>query len=571
MAKQKPLQNKTEAVKPQSLQVDAKAAQQSDQSYNLVVVQEAAKLIGKSDTEELAITGILRLMSEFLGLNRVRVLVPVEPDNHLQIKYSYGLQPSERSRGVYHLDDGITGKVMKRGIPAVIQNIDEEPEFLYRAIDRETLPKGIVSFLAVPILDGNTTIGVLAANRLRERTRPLDSDLIVLRIMATLIAQIIKINQLIEERTEELKQENSKLKGVLNTQYVNYGILGESPAIIDALSKTKIVAETDVTVFISGESGTGKERFSQAIHLGSHRKDKPFLAINCAAIPEHLLESELFGHERGAFTGATAVKKGKCELANEGTLFLDEIGDLSLELQSKLLRVLEGRMIQRVGGVKDIPIDVRIITATHKNLQQAVNRNDFRLDLFYRLNVFPIHLPPLRDRDGDIRILARHFLLMANKEYSQDKVFSDGVLASLESYDWPGNIRQLDNIIKRAVLSSIDNNIYVSDIETILYQESAVAGVSNSSSIPMETQFQSRVSVNNNADEQASSNSLSDNQYKYDLSESGRPYTRVSEDQSERIKDALKRTDGNKTRAAKLLGMTSRQLRYRLEKLNIQG
>ena len=292
----------------ESLQIHAKAVQENDQSYNLLVVQEAAKLIGKSDTEELAVNGILRLMSEFLGLNRVRVLVPVEPDNHLKIKYSYGLQPAERSRGVYRLNDGITGKVMKRGMPAVIQNIDEEPEFLYRAVDRGTLPKGIVSFLAVPIFDGTTTIGVLAAHRLRERTRPLDSDLIVLRIMSTLIAQIMKINQLIEECTEELKLENSKLKGALDTQYVNYGILGESPAIIDALNKAKIVAETDATVFISGESGTGKERFSQAIHLGSHRKDKPFLAINCAAIPEHLLESELFGHERGAFTGATAVK-----------------------------------------------------------------------------------------------------------------------------------------------------------------------------------------------------------------------------------------------------------------------
>ena len=222
--------------------------------------------------------------------------------------------------------------------------------------------------------------------------------------------------------------------------------MGESQSIRNALKQTLMVSETPVTVLLTGESGTGKEKFSQVLHLNSPRKDKPFLAINCGAIPEHLLESELFGYEKGAFTGANQQKKGKFELANNGTLFLDEIGDLSLELQTKLLRVLENQVIQRVGGLRDIPIDVRIVTATHKNLQNEVNNGNFRLDLFYRLNVFPIHLPPLKDREGDIRILSRHFLLNANKEYLKNTVLSKGVLERLESFSWPGNIRQLSLI-----------------------------------------------------------------------------------------------------------------------------
>lgn len=536
---------------------------------DLVVVHEAAKLIGTSATPEVAITGILRLMSELLGLNRGRVLLPGGTQERLQIRYSYGLQSNESARGKYKVNEGVTGKVMQTGLPAVVQNIDDEPDFLYRAVDRATLPKGIVAFLAVPITDGEKAIGVLAAHRLRQRVRAFDDDLTVLKILATFVAQVIRINQLIDERTQELRRENRQLRGQLDTQKLNHGILGESPAIRNALEKTNRVAETDTTTFLSGESGTGKERFSQMLHLGSARKDMPFLAINCAAIPEHLLESELFGHERGAFTGAISVKKGKLELANGGTLFLDEIGDLSVELQSKLLRVLEGNVIQRVGGVRDIPIDVRIVAATHQNLQEAVNAGAFRLDLFYRLNVFPIYLPPLREREGDVPILARHFLLSANKEYSLSAVFSEGVLNRLETYDWPGNIRQLENVIRRAVLTASGESISVGDIELILHQESAV--FSKSSALgPIPSALHQSLTVRRDSDRHTALESdVSANSML--LSESGRPYLRVSVDQTEQIKDALARAGGNKTRAAKLLGMTSRQFRYRLEKLDIQS
>lgn len=524
---------------------------------DLTVLHEAAKLIGHSGSPEVAITGILRLMSQMLGLNRGRVLLPSATDGLLSIRYSYGLTDTEHKRGLYSFEEGITGQVMKTGQQAVVQDVDQEPGFLFRTVDRATLPEGIVAYLAVPIMDGNLTVGVLAAHRLRMRPRAINADLVILRIFATFIAQIIKINGLIDERTSHLREENQELKEALEQRQNNYGILGESAAVRDALLQITRVADTPVTVLLTGESGTGKERFSQILHLDSKRCDQPFLAINCAAIPEQLLESELFGHEKGAFTGATSTKPGKIELANGGTLFLDEIGDLNMELQSKLLRVLEGQVIQRVGGTRDIPVDVRIVTATHKNLQEAVNQGTFRLDLFYRLNVFPIHLPPLRERTGDVRILARHFLLSANREYGRYTLFGRGVVERLESYNWPGNIRQLENVIKRAVLIALDGTISIADIESILRQESAInKHLEAGQSAPFQ-----------NTPKHTATHSVRTPAPIAQPQSASRPYRWVREDEEQQLLTALQQTGGNKTQAAALLGMSTRQFRYRLEKL----
>ncbi len=525
-----------------------------------MVVHEAAKLIGHSGTPDMAITSILRLLSQMLGINRGRVLLPSTEDEYLHIRYSYGITDAERARGVYRYDEGITGKVMSTGQQVVIQDIDQEDDFLFRAVDRQVLPQEVVSYMAVPILDDNLPIGVLGAHRLRMRQRSFDADLVILRIMATFIAQIIKISALINERTQHLQQENLALKGALESKQAGHGILGDSPAVREALQQVLRVADTPVTVLLTGESGTGKERFSQVLHLNSARRDRPFLALNCAAIPENLLESELFGHERGAFTGASATKRGKLELADGGTLFLDEIGDLSLELQSKLLRVLETQTVQRVGGVKDIPVDVRIVAATHKNLQEAVNRGSFRLDLFYRLNVFPVHLPPLRQRQGDVRILARHFLMNANREYQHQTVLGKGVMERMESYNWPGNIRQLENVIKRAVLMAADGQINVRDIESILHQESAINNHLEAGQSAPTTGFAPGPSETTSATPPPHATP----------SPGQRPYNWVREEEAGLLEDALARSGGNKTRAAALLGMTPRQYRYRLQKLGLQ-
>jgi Nif-specific regulatory protein len=524
----------------------------------LLVVQEAARLITKSSDPEPAIKGILRLLSQLLGLNRGRVLLPCPDDGTLDIRYAYGLTKEERSRGRYMIGEGVTGKVFQTGQLALIQDIDEEPTYLARAVDRTTLPNEAVSFIAVPIVIEEYPAGVLAVHRLRQRERPFRRDLALLQVLATLIGQVLRVNELIAERTAQLMSENQLLKNKLESKGARYGIMGQSPALQQAIQQALQVASTGTTVLLLGESGTGKERFARMQHLASDRAEGPFVSINCAAIPATLIESELFGHEKGSFTGATGMKRGKIELASGGTLFLDEIGDLDLELQAKLLKVLEHKAIQRVGGNREIPVDVRILAATHKNLQEAVNENRFRLDLFYRLNIFPIRLPPLRSRQGDLPILARYFLNLANQEYGRNLSFGPGALEMLDGYPWPGNIRQLENLVKRAVLMSTDSLITRELIKQILSDEDGINAPESSQFTQGHRPYYEERPLRPSAPLPPA-----------DVPDGMRPYARVREDERERILDALQRNQGNKTRAAIGLGMTPRQLRYRIQKLGL--
>ncbi|MEW6446445.1 MAG: sigma 54-interacting transcriptional regulator [Pseudomonadota bacterium] len=529
------------------------------EDIELLVIQEAARLLSHATNPEIAIHGILRLLSQMVGLNRGRVVLP-DGQSGMSIQYAYGLTALERRRGQYSLGEGVTGRVMRTGQVAVIQNIDDEPIYLTRAVERTTLPQETVSFLAVPILHDNTPMGVLGVHRLRHRKRPFSRDVTLLRVLATFIAQILRLNALIEEKTALLADENRALKQALDQQAEGaHGILGESPALKQALRQALHVSPTQATVLLTGESGTGKERFARMVHITSGRRDGPFMAINCAAIPENLLESELFGHEKGAFTGAVATKKGVVELASGGTLFLDEIGDLALDLQSKLLHVLEKQLIKRVGGIKDIPVDVRIIAATHKNLQRAVNEGRFRIDLFYRLNVFPIHLPPLRERAGDVRRLARHFLQVASQEFDRNTMFGQGVLERLEGYNWPGNIRQLENVIKRAVLVAQGGQITVDDIVLILSHEAHIGE-------HLEAGTAQRI------EPAALPAPLTETPHPMappSMAMPMRGYSWVREDEAQDLLEALRRAGGNKTRAAMSLGMTPRQFRYRMVKLGL--
>ncbi len=526
----------------------------------LLVVQEAARLITKSSDPEPAIRGILRLLSQLLGLNRGRVLLPCPDDGTLDIRYSYGLTVEERSRGRYMIGEGITGKVFQTGQVALIQDIDQEPTYLARAVDRTTLPNEAVAYIAVPIVLDEFPAGVLAVHRLRQRERPFRRDVALLQVLATLIGQVLRVNQLVAERTANLLSENQLLKNKLESKGARYGIMGQSPALQQAIQQALQVASTGTTVLLLGESGTGKERFARMQHLASDRAEGPFVSINCAAIPATLIESELFGHEKGSFTGATAMKRGKIELASGGTLFLDEIGDLDLELQAKLLKVLEHKIIQRVGSSKEIPVDVRILAATHKNLQEAVNENRFRLDLFYRLNIFPIRLPPLRARQGDVPILARYFLNLANQEYGRVTSFGPGALEMLDGYPWPGNIRQLENLVKRSVLMSTDSLITRDLIKQILSDEDGINAPENPLSSPVRGYYPEPppTPVGHVHSPLAPPDGL-------------RPYARVRDDEKGRILDALRRHQGNKTRAAIGLGMTPRQLRYRIQKLGLEA
>jgi Nif-specific regulatory protein len=538
----------------------SKQSSESVIDSELLVVQQAARLIAHSADPEPAIQGILRLLSQLLGLNRGRVVLYNKQARQLEISYSYGLTEDERDKGKYLIGEGVTGKVYQTGQLALIQNIDEEATYLTRAVDRVKLPNEAVSYLAVPILLDEHPVGVLAVHRLRSRERQFQRDLSLLQVIATFIGQVLRVKELISERTAHLMSENKLLRNRLESKGAQYGIIGESPALQRAIEQALQVARTSTTVLLLGESGTGKERFSRMQHLASERSSGPFIAINCAAIPASLIESELFGHEKGAFTGATAAKKGKIELANGGTLFLDEIGDLDLDLQTKLLKVLEDREIQRVGGTKGIAVDVRIVAATHQNLQEAVNEKRFRLDLFYRLNVFPIRLPPLRARQGDVSILARYFLNAANEEYGRNVIFAPGSLELLENYLWPGNIRQLENLVKRVVLLCVDTHIDRGLIEQVLAEEDGITSPSDSMHraeaivSPQETRYG-----------EPTMPTAAPGGVQHDI----RPYARVRDDEVEKIRTALRLNHGNKTRAAISLGMTPRQLRYRIKKLNI--
>jgi len=250
-----------------------------------------------------------------------------------------------------------------------------------------------------------------------------------------------------------LQEENDYLQEEIKQVHDSDEIIGHSEAQQKLLQKVAQVARTDATVLILGETGTGKELLARAIHAGSQRKTRPLVKVNCAALPASLIESELFGHEKGAFTGATSRKTGRFELANGGTIFLDEIGDLPLELQAKLLRVLQEGELERVGSSQTIHVDVRVIAATNRNLFESLNSREFREDLFYRLNVFPIMSPPLRERKDDIPVLAHHFLNKYSiKIGKRVNLIDKSVIAKLQSYDWPGNVRELENVIERGII-----------------------------------------------------------------------------------------------------------------------
>jgi Nif-specific regulatory protein len=522
-----------------------------------LLMRESINLISRGLEPLKAIRGMLHLMSELLGLNRGRVVMPDQASGELQIKVAYGLTAEEVQRGRYQPGEGITGQVMHSGETVIVQDIDAEPAFLNRAIERSALPAGTVSFIALPIMIDRTIAGVLGVHRLRSRQRSLVADLHMLRALAELMGQVFKIHQLIEQRTAELKAENRHLKAALQQRMTvkqNFGIIGESAALLAALTELEQVAHSEATVLLLGESGTGKELFARALHLQSGRRERPFVKVNCAAIPETLFEAELFGHEKGAFTGATQRRVGRFEQANGGTLFLDEIGDLPAPVQVKLLRVLQERVVERLGGREEIDVDVRVVAATHRDLGQLVRSGQFRLDLYYRLNVIPIRLPSLRERSGDIKLLVRHLVSQLNQRHQRNILFTPAALSSLVTYPWPGNIRQLYNVLERIVLLSRSDEIDEAAVDYVLVTEAqgqvsdAIPGPAPATPVPAAPALQRPLPA-----------------APTDI----RGYQPVQADEGQRIQAALLQHGGNKSRAAQALDLTLRQLNYRIGVLGL--
>ncbi|SDG64444.1 transcriptional regulator, NifA subfamily, Fis family [Pseudomonas abietaniphila] len=502
----------------------------------MLLLQQVTGLMGKELASDTVLNEMLHLLSELLGLNRGRIVLFDEAAGQACIRYAYGLTRDEIKRGVYALEEGITGRVLARGQLIIVQDIDKEPSFLGRVVERSKLPPGPVSYIALPIMIGQKVIGVLATHRIRMRARPLTDDLSILRILATMAGQILHLRTYVKEKTEALEMRNQQLARALEIRTNRYGIVGTSPELLRAVSELERVSNSTASVLLLGESGTGKELFARALHLASPRQDKPFIKINCAAIPDTLFESELFGYERGAFTGANSARAGWFEQADGGTIFLDEIGELPLSMQSKLLRTLQEGTITRLGGKREVKVNVRLVAATNRDLAIEVSQGVFRQDLYYRLNVIPILLPTLAGRRGDIPALALQFLNRINQANQRNVSFDATAIERLQLHDWPGNIRELSNLIERMVLLADRAVLSAADVERFLPTLEQVSSSPGDASGPPNAPHQ------------------------HDLI---RPYVSASSHSPDELRKAVERCGGNKSRAAQVLGMTARQFNYR--------
>ncbi len=417
-------------------------------------------LDGSLDLRE-AVGPILKAMADRTGMLRGMITLLNRETGEISVEVAHGLSRSQRERGKYRLGEGVTGKVIETGMPMVVPHISEEPQFLDRTGSRKGPRREDISFICVPVKIGTDVVGALSIDRLFPGEVSLKEDVRLLSIITSMIAQAVKLRQAAAEERERLMEENLRLQGALQERFRPSNIIGNSKAMQTVYDLIAQVSRSDATVLIRGESGVGKELVAHAIHYNSPRSSRPFVKVNCAALPETIIESELFGHEKGAFTGAIAQRKGRFELAAAGSIFLDEIGDLSPATQIKLLRVLQEKEFERVGGTATLKVDVRVITATNRNLEELVTRGGFRQDLYYRLNVFPIHVPPLRERKTDILLLADHFIEKYSRAgHKNVRRISTPAIDMLMSYHWPGNVRELENCIERAVLLAADEVIH---------------------------------------------------------------------------------------------------------------
>lgn len=388
-----------------------------------------------------------------------------------------------------------------------------------------------IAFLCVPVKFKNEILGVLSVDRLFLKSVSFEEDLKLLKIISSLISQSVKLHQRVEQQKQALILEKEQLKHQLKSRYNIANIIGYSDKMQEVFEAVHRVAPSKASVLLQGESGTGKELIAKAIHYMSPRAKAPFVKVNCASIPEGLLESELFGHEKGAFTGATSMRKGRFEHADKGSIFLDEVGDLPLPLQPKILRVIQEREFERVGGERTIKIDIRLIAATSRNLEELVSKGKFREDLYYRLNVVPIFLPPLRERKDDIPLLTEHFLRKFNEENCKTVDINTEVLDIFLNYQWPGNVRELENTIERLVVMSSSNVIKPLDLPLTMRELSVES--------------------------------------RYRFEDGNALISTIEKVEKTRISEALKQTGGIKARAARLIGLTPRQIGYKIKKYGL--
>jgi Nif-specific regulatory protein len=447
-----------------SCYMDAFCKKSGDECYGikeLTLLFEISNLLNKNYTDiRLLLSPIIDLLSNYLKSDRTILTILNRANFKISIELASGLTEKEMEKGLYDVGEGIIGKVVETGKSIVIPDILDHDGFLNKTGAPTRINDQQVSFICIPIKDENNIIGTLSINKVYNRHLSFAEDERILSIIGTMIVQAVRNRQEYLEEIERLREENSKLHAELIERINPANIIGNSSKMQLVFDLINMVAPTDATVIIRGESGVGKELIADAIHYKSQRKNQSLIKVNCAALPENLIESELFGHKRGAFTDAKEARIGRFEAANGGTIFLDEIGDLPLPTQIKLLRVLQSHEIEKIGSSDSIQIDVRIICATNRNLEELIEKELFREDFYYRVNGFPIFVPPLRERIDDLPGLIDHFILKINKKHGKNiKRISSSAIDMLMVYHWPGNIRELENCIERACILSKDGVI----------------------------------------------------------------------------------------------------------------
>jgi len=494
----------------------------------LEALYKVSQILAAGTRQQQALADVLDMLDKELGLNRGTITLLSPDGNEIRIEAVHNLSREQSQKITYRVGEGVTGKVMQTSKPMIVPKVSQEPLFLNR-FERWNVTKQDLSFICVPISIGNEVIGTISVDRAFEETAPFNDEMRILSIVASMIANDLRTRREAAIERKLLEDENLRLRYELEERFRPENIIGNSNAMRDVYRQIHQVAGSNTTVLIRGESGTGKELVAHAVHYSSPRAEGPFIKVNCAALNENLLESELFGHEKGAFTGAIQTRKGRLEEANDGTLFLDEIGDFSSATQVKLLRVLQEREFERVGSNHPLKTNARILVATNRDLENCVDKGTFRQDLYYRINVFPIFLPPLRQRKDDILLLADFFLERYSKKMGKDiRRISTSAINMMVSYHWPGNVRELENCIERAVLLSSDGVIHGHHLPPTL-QTSEASDTIGVGSLSERT-----------------------NLFERDL-----------------IIDALKRWNGNLAASARDMKITARIMRYKVRELGI--
>ncbi len=501
----------------------------SYKSKELTALLEVSRVLTESFDLEKNLTSAMAILSDLLEMQRGCVYLLEPLSGELKIVAAHGLRPDEIRKGKYRIGEGIVGRVIETAEPMFVPDIGDEPKFLNRTGSRPG--KEGISFLCHPIELKGEILGVISVDRIYSREHGgVDDDLRVLGIVSSLIAQFVGLWRIFKEADTEREE----LRRQLKDRFSIPNLVGESPKFQSVLKMVAKVAVTDATVLLLGESGTGKELIARTIHYQSPRAKGPFVAVNCAALPENLLEMELFGAEKGAYTGATERRIGRFEKAKGGTIFLDEIGEIPPSVQAKLLRVLQEKCFERLGSSESIKADLRILAATNRNLLDEVKRGNFREDLYWRLNVVSIRLPALRERREDIPHLVNYYLKRFNRKYKKNIRVSEEAMEAFMEYHWPGNIRELANTLERLVIMTESDTISAED-----FRAGAVC---------MEADAEPVLSI---AGEKALS-------------------TEVETIEKNRIIKALKENNYVQARAAKALGITPRQLGYRIKKYGIR-